>query len=508
MKVNQLKAGAVLSYISMGLGYLVSIIYTPIMLRLLGQSEYGLYNLVASVVAYLGILNFGFGSAYMRYYSRYKIQEDREKIASLNGMFLIIFSFIGFIAVIAGTILVLNTELIFGEKLTINELSRAKTLMMILVINLAVSFPNIVFNSHITANERFVFQKLIKMIRTVVNPFVVLPILIMGYGSVGMVVTTTVINITVEIINIIYCFKKLNMEISFKNIEISLMKEITVFSSYIFLYMIVDQINWNVDKLILGRIKGTNEVAIYSLGAQLNTYLISISTTISSVFTPRIHRIVAKNSKDKELTNLFIKIGRVQYIFVSLIIVGFLVFGKVFISLWAGINYKESYYVASILMIVTSGALIQNVGIEIRKAQNKHKTPAKFMIIVAMLNILISIPLAETYGAIGCVIGTAIANTVNRFFISVYYQKVVGLDIILFWKEILKISRGLIVPILFAIIIKTSSAYFTAIAYMALILPFTIIHMLAMYFLGMNEYEKRLFLNEKVKEIFKIKRLK
>lgn len=52
-KINQLKAGAALSNISMGLGYIISIIYTPIMLRLLGQSEYGLYNLVASVVAYL-----------------------------------------------------------------------------------------------------------------------------------------------------------------------------------------------------------------------------------------------------------------------------------------------------------------------------------------------------------------------------------------------------------------------------------------------------------------------
>ena len=104
ININQLKAGAILSYISMGLGYVVSIIYTPIMLRLLGQSEYGLYNLVASVVAYLGVLNFGFGSAYMRYYSRYKVKDDKEKIATLNGMFLIIFSVIGFIAVVAGSI--------------------------------------------------------------------------------------------------------------------------------------------------------------------------------------------------------------------------------------------------------------------------------------------------------------------------------------------------------------------------------------------------------------------
>ena len=84
MRINQLKAGAILSYISMGLRYLVSIVYTPIMLRLLGQSEYGLYNLVSSVVAYLGVLNFGFGSAYIRYYSRYKVKDDREKISVLT----------------------------------------------------------------------------------------------------------------------------------------------------------------------------------------------------------------------------------------------------------------------------------------------------------------------------------------------------------------------------------------------------------------------------------------
>src|SRR5690625_3704900 len=126
----------------MGLGYLISIVYTPIMIRLLGQSEYGLYNLVASVVAYLGVLNFGFGSAYMRYYSRYRAKDDKEKIATLNGMFLIIFSVIGVIAVIAGIILALNTELIFGSELTNSELSTAKTLMLILVLNLAISFPN------------------------------------------------------------------------------------------------------------------------------------------------------------------------------------------------------------------------------------------------------------------------------------------------------------------------------------------------------------------------------
>ncbi len=64
---NQLKFGAALSYISLGIGNVISILYTPIMLRLLGQSEYGLYNLSNSIIGYLGVLDFGIGNAVIRY---------------------------------------------------------------------------------------------------------------------------------------------------------------------------------------------------------------------------------------------------------------------------------------------------------------------------------------------------------------------------------------------------------------------------------------------------------
>lgn len=207
MKINQLKAGAILSYISMSLGYIISILYTPIMLRLLGQSEYGLYNLVSSVVSYLGLLSFGFGSAYVRYYSRYKVEEDEENIAKLNGMFLIVFSFIGLVSIFAGIALVKNTEMIFGNKLTSDEISTAKVLMGIMIFNMAISFPASVFNSYITANEQYIFQKIVQIIKTVISPFVTLPILLMGYKSTGMVIVTTILNILAELANIIFAYQ-------------------------------------------------------------------------------------------------------------------------------------------------------------------------------------------------------------------------------------------------------------------------------------------------------------
>lgn len=491
MKVNQLKAGAALSYISMGIGYLVSIIYTPIMLRLLGQSEYGLYNLVASVVAYLGVLNFGFGSAYMRYYSRYKIKEDKEKIATLNGMFLIIFSVIGLVAVIAGTILAMNTEVVFGSELTIEELSRAKILLMILVINLAISFPNIVFTSHITANEKFVFYKLVQMIKIVVNPFVVLPVLVMGYGSVGLVVVTTVLNIAIEIINATYCIKVLKMKFSFRNFDFTLMREMIVFSSFIFMNLLIDQINWNVDKFLLGRFHGTTSVAIYGLAAQLNTYYLSISTTVSSVFIPRVHRIVAHSDNNDELTKLFTKIGRIQFIMLSLILSGLIFFGQSFISMWAGTDYIDAYPIVILLIVPVTIPLIQNIGIEIQRAKNMHQFRSWVYFFIALSNLAITIPLAREYGGVGAAFGTAISLFIGNGLVMNWYNHVkVGINMKYFWKQIILFVPSLIIPSIVGTIINYSIELSNVINFIMYGIIYVIIFAISMWFIGMNAYEK------------------
>lgn len=493
MKINQLKAGAVLSYISMGLGYIVSIIYTPIMLRLLGQSEYGLYNLVASVVSYLGLLSFGFGSAYVRYYSRYKVNNDEKNIAKLNGMFLTVFIVIGFIALIAGGILVINTELIFGEKLTVNELSTAKILMAIMVFNLSLSFPASVFNSYITANEEYVFQKLLQMIKVVISPLVMLPVLLMGYKSIGMVVITTVLNIAVEIANAVFCFKKLKMKFCFHKFDFALMKEMAVFSSYIFLNMIIDQINWNIDKFILGRFRGTIAVAIYGLAAQLNSYYLSLSTAISNVFIPRVNRMVAAKNDNKELTSLFTRVGRIQFILLSLICSGFIFFGRPFISMWAGKNYVEAYPIALLLIIPVTIPLIQNLGIEIQKAKDMHQFRSWLYFFMAIGNLLVSIPLARIYGGVGAAAGTAASLLIgNGLIMNWYYHYKIGLDMRYFWKEISKVAKAFILPLAVGIVIYLFIDLYRIITFLISGVIYIIVFLVSMWFFGMNQYEKDL----------------
>lgn len=493
MKINQLKAGTALSYVSMVLGYIISLIYTPIMLRLLGQSEFGLFNLVQSIVAYLGLLNFGMGSAYIRFYLRYKVKEEKENIAKLNGMFLIIFSVVAVIAVLAGTVLVFNAELVFGSELTQGELETSRILLAIMVLNTAISFPNIVFKSFITANERFVFQKSLDVLRIVANPFLVLPLLMLGFGSIGLAIGSTAILIIMEVSNIIYCFKYLKMDFLFKDYDLAVLKEVIVFSSYLFLSMVVNRINLNVDKFILGRLHGTIVVAVYGLATQLEQYYMSLSTAISGVFIPRINKIVSTTNDNTVLTELFVRIGRIQFILLSMVASGLIFFGSPFIQMWAGEDYSGTYPVMLLLVLSSSIALIQNIGIEIQKAKNMHQFRSIAYFIIAIVNVIITIPLAARYQATGAAIGTALSFVFgNGLLMNWYYHKKVGLDIVLFWKEIFSFIPSFIAPTFIGLVAFNFFDLFNIVQFISLGALYAVVFAISMWTLGLNNYERKL----------------
>ncbi|MHC1749579.1 MAG: oligosaccharide flippase family protein [Cellulosilyticaceae bacterium] len=495
MKSSQLKAGAILSYISLFISNIVGILYTPIMLRLMGPSEYGLYSLVATVVGYLTVLDMGLGNAIVRYIAKYRTLDDKEGEYSLNGMFLCLYTLIGILAAGIGVVLCLNVENLFGSSLSARELEKAKVMMGLLVFNLSITFPLGVFGAIMNAYERFVFPKIVNIIRVIINPCIMLPLLLIGYRSVTMVLVTTLLNIICLLINVWYCFKKLHIKIHFTNFQWGLLKEIGRYSFFIFLNIIVDKIYWSTDQFILGMFSGTVMVAIYAVASQLSMYYMSFSTAISGVFLPRVTQMVTQNVKDKELSDMFIKTGRIQYIIMAYILSGFLLVGKDFIRLWAGEGYESAFLIAIVIMIPLTVPLIQNLGITILQAKNLHAFRSNIYIIIAILNLGMSIPLAKIWGGIGCALATGISLTIgNIIIINIYYWKRINLDIPRFWLNICKMS----VPVVIALGIGIGANYcFKMTGFMKIITTgslFTLVYIPLMWFLGMNIYERKLFL--------------
>lgn len=492
-KVNQLRAGVLLTYINMGLGTIIPMFYTPVMLRILGQEEYGLYSLSSSVISYLTLLSFGLGGTIVRYISKYRAEGKKNELEKMAGMALLLYSILSIFVMIGGVFLSNNVEAIFQRGLTEGELVKIKPLILLMAFNTAISFPISVFSSIIVAYEKFIYRQLVNIFATVFAPCANLIALYMGYGSIGLALTSTVLQFMMLPFYGIYCYRNLKIRPRFRNLPIYLLKEIGKFSFYVFLGSVVDMLFWATDKVILGMLAGTSIVAIYNIGSQFNNIFTNLSTAFSSVLTPKTTIMVANKRSDNELTELFIRVGRMQYILIALALTGFIIFGKNFIELWAGTGYIEAYYIALVTLIPLTIPLIQNTGYSIILAENKHKFRSIVYLIIAVVNMISTYLIVPYLGGFGAALCSGISYIIGQGLImNIYYYKVIKIGIPQFWKNIGKLS---IIPVILTIVglyIQRLTAVSSWGRLFIEIVIYTLCYCSLMYFMSFNAYEKEI----------------
>ena len=335
MQVNQVRAGAILSYVSMAVSTILSLVYAPIMKGQLGTSEYGVYGSVGPIIAYLLLLSMGLGSAYMRYYSQAKVAQDRRTMAKLNGMFLVTYTVLGLVLLVLGFTLAAHPQNVFGAKWTEEELALGAKLLRIMSVNAALSFPISVFESNVNINERYLFLKLVAMAKSVLSPMISIPLLLLGYHSPAIAILSLMLTIVSGVVEAFYCLIRLRMPISFRGYDFALMKSMMGFTFYVFIAVVVDQVNYGIGTLMTTWIHGTELSAVYYNANQLNVYYLSFAMAISNVLAPRVHRMVASNTPTRELGRLMTRAGRLQFIMLMCVFLGFVAVGRPFVVLWA-----------------------------------------------------------------------------------------------------------------------------------------------------------------------------
>ena len=500
---NEIKSGAIIGYINVIVSVLVTFLYTPILLRYIGNEEYGLYSLVASVIAYLSVLDMGFGNAMVRFVSKAQAKKNKNEEEKVNGIFLMLYLVIGLIAFIIGIILLYNIRTLFPA---LNELEceKARIIMGILVVTVAISFPLSIFDSYVMACEKFKFLKILNVIKTISIPLTMMPLLILGYKAIAMVLITSIYNILYHFCTFFCCFKKLNMKVflSIKQIDVNLLKEIYKYSFFVFLGLIVDTVFNNTDQVILGSLCGTVAVSIYSIGTKIISMDTTVSTTISGLFLPKITKTLEEENSGKKISDIFIKVSRIQIYIMMFILAGFIVLGRQFIYLWVGQQYHDTYFIILLIIGPSIIPLTQNIGISVIQAKNKHQFRSIVYLLIAILNITISIPLAIKYQGIGAAAGSAIATTLGQIItMNIFYWKKIKLDIPKYWRFFIKFSiKVFIISLVYMLIIRNIE--FNWLNFFIFGIIYGIIYILIVY-LSMNDEEKMFIKSLKNKVILR-----
>lgn len=504
MKINQRKAGILLSYVLTIVNAVVGFIYIPLLIHFLGQDEYGLYQLMGSFLLYLGLFDFGLSNTVTRYYSKYIALKDEKGKENLLALSTIIYLVLTLILFIVGIILYFFLDELFVNSLTNSELVTAKKMYIIILIVVAITISTSVFNSIINSNERFVFLRVLSIVQTVIRPIIVLAVFSIESSALIVVVVQSIINIFGIALKIYYSIRKLQVKIKLHYWDMPLLKEMFRYSFFIFITVLVDQIFWRSDQVILGIVVGTASVAVYSIGSQLVMYYMTLSTAMSGVFLPSITKKVTRNASDNELSTIFIRVGRLQYILLGSVLIGFLLFGKDFITIWVGDNFIQAYYITLIIMVPFTIDLIQNIGLTILQAKNMYGFRASIFLGMAIVNIIFSIPLAMLYGGIGSAIATGVSYLVgNGLIMNIYYNKRVGINTLKFWREIGKLTIPLVIVYILGSFINKINIGSQPISLVIHLLLYTIVYIFIMWIAGMNSYEKDL-IKRPLKKIFRI----
>ena len=498
--------GAVLSYVNMAIGSLIPMFYTPVMLELLGQSEYGLFKLSSSITSYLSLISFGIGSAVVRYLTKYRAEEDRDGEEGVFALFNVIFAVIAVVTILTGVIITFSLDFVYGNSISeAGQMWELRVLVLILSATTSLNFLCTPYNAVVTSHERFIFLQVINILTTVVTPIINIIVLYFGYKSIGMVVSSFLLSIVIQICYIFYVHNSIGIKPNYKKMPKFLIKEILVFSFWIFVSNVVSQLYNSTDTLIIGAVPAlsTIGVAIYSIGATFGTMMVNFSVGITSVLTPKINTMVFTNKTNTELTDLMIRIGRLQCYIIGLVCFGFIAFGRQFIYLWAGTGYEDAYWVAIVTMIPGCIPLIQGVALSIIVAKNKHKFRSLVFLCIAIINVVGTIICIKYFGIIGAAAVTGGALLLGQGLVmNWYYWKVIGLEIPRFWKNVLHLY---IIPIILAcltLVLSKFIDFYNWGSFFAGVIVFTVVFIVLNWTLKMNHYEKDIFVGP-VKRIMK-----
>lgn len=437
--VNQIKWGAILSYLLIIANACYGLFLTPYMIGKLGQAEYGVYKTIASFSSSLMVLDFGLGGTVMRYLAQYRAKKEEEKIPRFVFMALTQALLLVALLFCVSGVIFFNIEMIFGGGLTDAEIVKAKSLFVVLTINMGLHMFENVINGIITGHNEFVFGNLLKISRLGFRIVLICVILQFIRNSMVLVFIDLGITVLFLIFEIYFISRKLHVKIVFAGWDMVVFKESMQYTFWMFLTSIAAQVNNNLDNVIIGAMKGAKYVTVYSMGLLIFSMFENFSTAISGVLLPTMTKIVNSDADGKETQKFIIKIGRIQFIILGAVFVGFLVLGLEFINIWLGKGYEDVYFITLILMLPALFELCVNACLAVLRAKNMLKFRTIVLIVFTIVNAVISIAgikIYDTYFA--AAVGTAVSFCLGSVLVmGLYYHFKLGYNMLNIYKKII-----------------------------------------------------------------------
>ena len=493
MRARQRRVGGAMAYVQIAMNICIALAYTPFMVRTLGQANYGLFAIAGAMASYLVILDMGLADSVVRRLVGLHGKDDRQGERDFLGSMLSLYGALGLVVLAAAAITIVCVPFLFGKTMEAGALHSLQMMLVPMGISTAVVVAGNPLNATLVAHERFMFLRSLEMATLVLVTATNIAALLMGGGVVSVVVIASIGAACATMAKWLMVWKRLGLPLMPRPVRRAQVTEMSSYAAPIFVSMVVEQIFWKLDNLLIGARLGAAAVAVYAIGVMFNKYFMSFATAISRVMMPDLIRRIDAGADDATLTDYLIKISRWQAMVLMLVLSGLVLFGQQFILAWMGPEFGLSYWVLVFTLCPYAFEMIGNVRNILLQVKGLLWWRAGIFLAAALLNIPATLLAIQHWGLIGAAICTGTGLLAAYLGTAWVLSNKAGIPVFVYQREVWRgIAPALMLAAACGMLLRALLPDVGWQAFALKVVLYSAVYVCLMWLVGMNRDERSL----------------
>lgn len=412
-------------YVLIVVNVLIGLVMLRYNVQHLGPTTYGLWMLAASMAPYFAVLDFGYGSAVVRYVAEFRVRRDVRALNEVLSTMAYVLSAVGAVCFVLALVAVALFPYIFNVEP--HQVQSGRLVLLMTSMQVALFFPFSIYGGVINGFERYYINNLVGLTFNITAAVVNVMVLQLGYGLLELVACTTILRILPLWIyrrNAYRVFPELRVER--KYFRRDRLRELSGFSIYVAVVDWAGRLTYATDAFFLGVLMNTAAVAVFSVAQRISETLLTLTMQIHTFMMPAVVHRALDGEIDRQ-RSLMIRATRFQLAIAMCLCGGVAALAGVLIRTWLGAGWDDSVVVTQLLAAVVVLRALVAMPITVLQGTGDQRFVAIAASWSAAINLLLSVPFVRWWGVTGVAGATLVAAVVGAAIVFPRSCRAVGL---------------------------------------------------------------------------------
>ncbi|QEM68659.1 lipopolysaccharide biosynthesis protein [Geobacter sp. FeAm09] len=429
----------------------VAFIMSPVLIRALGNRDYGLWELVMSVIGYMGLLDLGIGPALIRFVSVADGKQDRSDLQQTISTAFAFFIVAGGLALVLFAALGYYPRIITGNDT--KDIANLSTVFLLFGLDASIMFPLQVFTATLMGLQRHYLINSARGILTIVRALLTF-YLLQRYAGNGLIV--------LALLEPIFCLIQFAFfsaaivcdnsipRMTFRAVTWRKLHELFTFGAKSATMLVASRLQNQSVPLIIGNVIGLGQIVYFVMPNRLIDYAKGVSQALGLPLIPYFGASIGRNDRDELLKSWFSTTLALQVVSLAMPVAIFF-YGESFLAIWIGQEYASAG--RGVMHFLLLGLLADSLAINASRilvAQGIHGKNAVIWLVLSILSIPVGIGGASAWGVTGVVMGTTMVMVVGNIVTVLLACSAMKISLQIYFKETL---MHLVLPLLLLFIV-------------------------------------------------------